>query len=211
MRKIHFNRRELLLFGGATVGSTLIVLPRIALATIPPPPISNWYLLFIADGIYRISDFYKVTLPYDAGTCQNYDDIAVSQAVRATFVFTGPHGVSPFRMLVGANSYDWWEVYDKRNGRYFRIWKYERFEVIFRDNSRVKVVFNGRDASTLFWPLEGTERLPDGTRLDGRTGVYRPAGGHKSRDDGGGNSLITPIIPSIGMYSTSHGSQVTPW
>jgi hypothetical protein len=199
------NRRDLLLLGG----SSLIVLPTLTHATIPPPPSSAWYLIFIADGIYKISGLYIVDLPASFGTCRAYDSIDVSTAVRNLFTFTGPNGVSPFQMLIGAPSSDWWEVLDRRNGRIFRIWRYDRFEVRFSDGSRVKVKFNGRDASTLFWPLAGTERLPDGTRLDGRTGVYRPAGGDKGRD--GDRQYVTSVSPLRSNTLWSHSTQVTPW
>ena len=53
------NRRDLLLFGAASAGSSLIVFPTITHAVIPPPPISPWYLIFIADGIYKISNLLR--------------------------------------------------------------------------------------------------------------------------------------------------------
>ena len=201
------NRRELLWLGG----STLILGPTLAHATIPPPPISNWYLIFIADGIYRISGLDAIELPASAGTCQNYSAQAISNAVDAKFTFTGLKGVGAWQMLTNQPIYEWFEAYDKRNDRFVRIWKGERFEVKFTDGSRVKVKFNGPNSTMPFQPILGTERLPNGTRLNGRIGVDRPATAHKSRDDGGGVSLITPIIPSVGMYVTGHASQVLPW
>ena len=201
------NRRDLLLFGG----SSLIVFPTLGHATIPPPPISNWYLIFIADGIYRLSGLDAIELPASAGTCQNYSAQAVSNAVDAKFTFTGLDGIGAWQMLTNQPSYEWFEALDKRNGRFIRIWRYERFEVKFTDGSRVKVKFNGPNSTMPFQPVLGTERLPNGTRLNGRTGTDRPAGGHKSRDAGGGVTLITPIIPSVGMYIVGHVTQETPW
>ena len=115
------NRRELLLLGVAT--PTLVLLPTFSFATIPPPPISIWYLLFIADGIYKISNFYTVTLPASAGTCQNYTRPASVDAIRRQLHLHRPMGLRPWNMLAGRRRRKWWEVYDKRIGRYVRIWE----------------------------------------------------------------------------------------
>jgi hypothetical protein len=209
--KTIINRRDLLLLGAASAVPTGLLLPSLTHAVIPPPPVSPWYLIFIADGIYRISGFYTITLPASAGTCQNYSAAAVSQAIGANLTFTGRWDYSPWNMLAGMSPAKWWEVYDKRVGKYIRIWEYDRFEVIFDDKSRVKVSFRGPNATIRFLPVVGTERLPNGARLNGRIGVDRPADGRKSRDEGGGVSLITPIIPSVGMYAWNYSSQVSPW
>lgn len=204
------NRRELLLLGVAT--PTLVLLPTFSFATIPPPPISIWYLLFIADGIYNLSNLRTIELPPSAGTCQNYTRSGVTIAVRANFTFTGNWNYGAWQMMTGSPIYKWWEAYDKRTGRFVKLWEGERIEVYFADKSRVKVTFRGPHASYPFDPIVGTERLPDGKRLNGRTGTDRPADGRKSRDEGGGGSgLITPIIPSVGMYSRGHATQTLPW
>ena len=57
------NRRDLLILSAASA------FPSTTLATIPPPPSSPWYLLFIADGIYRISTFSIVNVPASVRTC----------------------------------------------------------------------------------------------------------------------------------------------
>ena len=198
MRKIHISRRELLL-----ACPTLALFPTIVHATIPPPPSSPWYLIFIADGIYRISGLYIVDLPASFGTARNYDKIDVSQAVRAQFTFTGPHGVSPWQMLIGSPSYEWFEAYDRRNGRIFRLWKYDRFEVRFSDKSRVKVRFNGLDTTPLFWPLAGTERRPDGQPMRD--------GSHEGRERGDRGSGPVSVTPGIATFSWSYSTQTTPW
>jgi hypothetical protein len=197
------NRRDLLLFGAATA------FPTIAVATIPPPPSSPWYLLFIADGIYRISGLYTVTLPASAGTCRNYTKAAVSQAFGANFSFTGRSKLSAWNMLTGAPSFRAWEVLDRRNGRYLYLWELDRIEAKFADGSRVKVVFRGPNAVIRFEALVGTERLPDGTRLYPRTGD-RDGGTYKGRGsrDGGG---VTSVTPSVTMFSWHWSSQETPW
>jgi hypothetical protein len=192
------NRRELLLAAPA-----LIVLPRLAFATIPPPPSSPWYLMFIADGIYKVSGFYIIDLPESYGTARTYDKIDVSQAVRSKFTFTGPHGVSPWNMLIGAPSHEYWEVLDKRNGRILRLWKYDRFEVRFSNKSRVKVVFNGPNASSRFWPLAGSERRPDGELFGD--------GDHEQREKGRDGGGVTAYTPSVTQFSWSWSSQDTPW
>lgn len=197
------NRRDLLLLSG----STLILGPTLVHATIPPPPASLWYLIFIRDGVYKITGFYTVTLPASYGTCQNYDEIDVSQAVRGLFTFTGASNVSPWQMLIGSPSYEWWEVLDKRNGRIFRLWKYDRFEVRFADKSRVKVVFQGGKASTLFWPLAGSERRPDGTLLNPPDRRGTLGGDGKSRDGEGG---ATPVRPSNLNFLWSPAPQLSP-
>ena len=191
------NRRELLLLGAATW------CPTLAHATIPPPPVSPWYLLFIRDGVYKISGFYIIDLPESYGTARTYDKIDVSQAVNRSFTFTGPHGVSPWNMLIGAPSSDWYEVLDRRNGRIFRIWKYDRFEVRFSNKSRVKVVFNGPNASSRFWPLAGSERRPDG-RLFGE-------GDHEAREKGADAGGPTNATPGAGSFGWHYSTQEFPW
>ena len=198
MRKIHISRRELLL-----ACPTIALFPTIVHATIPPPPVSPWYLLFIRDGVYKISGFYIIDLPESYGTARTYDKIDVSQAVRSKFTFTGPHGVSPWNMLIGAPSHEYWEVLDRRNGRILRLWKYDRFEVRFSNKSRVKVVFNGRDASTLFWPLAGSERRPDG--------VPYGEGDHEHREKGFDTGGPTNATPGAGSFGWHYSTQEFPW
>ena len=206
------NRRELLLLGGATACSTILVLPTTAHAVIPPPPPSAYLLIFIANGIYQISGFYTVTLPASAGTCQNYSANVVSQAFAANFSYTGRSGSSVWNAIIGAPLYKWWEMLDRRNGRYIRVYEGDRIEVRFADKSRVKLVFYGRYAAIPFKPLVGTERLPDGTRLyerDGRDG-YGGGGGGKGRDGDGAQSVIG-VTPGIAMFAWHWSSQQTPW
>lgn len=199
------NRRDLLLLGAATA------FPTIALATIPPPPPSLWYLIFIENGVYQISGLYRVTLPASAGTCQNYSATGISNAFSSNFSYTYRTGMSAWQMLLGMPQFRWYEYLDKRNGRYIRIWEYDRLEARFADGSRVKVVFRGPNAPLQFVPLVGTERLPDGTRLyprtndrDGGGGTYKPRG---SRDGGG----VTSVKPTGMTFSWSWSSQETPW
>ena len=142
MRKIHISRRELLL-----ACPTLALFPTIAFATIPPPPSSPWYLIFIADGIYRISNLYTVTLPASAGNARNYNAAVVSQTFGANFTYTQRTGTSVWHQLLNAPTYRWWEYLDKRNGRIIRIWRGDRIEAKFADGSRVKVIFRGRGSS----------------------------------------------------------------
>jgi hypothetical protein len=205
------NRRDLLLAFG---GSSLIVFPTLSHAVIPPPPVSPWYLLFIADGIYRISGFYKVTLPASAGNCRAYSATVVSQAVGANLSFTGRYGISAWNTITGSPQQRWWEVYDRRNGLYVRLFEYDRFEVTFSDGSSVKVSFRGPNATIRFVAIVGTERLPDRTRLDGTTRTDRPAngGGHRSRD-GGSGGYVTPVSATLIKLSWSWGysSQEMPW
>ena len=207
------NRRDLLLLLGAAA-PTLVLCPTPSFATIPPPPSSPWYLLFIADGIYRISGFYKVALPASAGNCRAYTSAVVSQAVGANFTFTGRYGISAWNAITGSPQQRWWEVYDRRNGLYVRIFEYDRFEVTFSDGSSVKVSFRGPNATLRFVPIVGTERLPDRTRLDGRTGTDRGTrgGGGKGRD-GGGGGYVTPVSTTLIKLSWSWGysSQEMPW
>ena len=197
------NRRDLLLFGAATACPTLLH------ATIPPPPSSPWYLLFIADGVYRVSGLYIVTLPASAGTCRNYTKAAVSQAFGANFTFTGRSQLSAWNMLTGAPSFRAWEVLDKRNGRYLYIWEQDRIEVKFADGSRVKLVFRGPHAVIRFEVLVGTERLADGTRLYPRLGERD--GEHERREKGRDGSGPTSVTPGISTFSWHWSSQETPW
>ena len=196
------SRRELLLLGAASA------CPTLAFATIPPPPSSPWYLIFIADGIYKISNLYVVDLPPAAGTCQNYTAAIVSQRFGANFTYTQRTGVSAWQMLLNAPSYRWWEYYDKRNGRYVRLYQGDRIEARFADKSRVKVIFRGEGAFLRFEPLVGTERLPDGTRLYPRE-RDRDGGQDKGRD--GSDGGITRIRPTAFHFSWSYSTQDTPW
>jgi hypothetical protein len=199
------NRRDLLLLGGAATA-----FPSIAFATIPPPPSSPWYLLFIADGIYRISGLYTVTLPASAGNCRSYTKAAVSQAFGANFSFTGRSKLSAWNMLTGAPSFRAWEVFDKRNGRLLYIWELDRIEAKFADGSRVKVVFRGPHAVIRFEALVGTERLPDGTRLyplDDRRGTLGGDGKGRGLDGAG----VTSVTPKVTMFAWHWSSQETPW
>jgi len=196
------NRRDLLL-------TVPLFIPTFAQATIPPPPSSPWYLLFIADGIYKISNLYVVTLPASAGTCRSYSASVVSQAFGSKFTYTQRTGIGIWHLMLNAPSFRWWEYYDQRNGRYFRLYQGDRLEAKFSDGSRVKVVFNGQTAPVRFVPLVGTERLPDGTRLypldrDRDGGLYK---GRGSRDGGG----VTSVTPSVTMFSWHWSSQETPW
>ena len=195
------NRRDLLLTVPAFI-------PTLAYATIPPPPVSPWYLIFIADGVYRISNLYTVTLPASAGTCRNYNAATVSIEFGSHFRFTGRSGINAWNMLLGAPQYRWWEALDLRNGYYVRLYQYDRIEAKFADGSRVKVVFYGPNAVIRFQPLVGTERLPDGTRLypkrDRDGGTYK---GRGSRDGGG----VTSVTPSVKMFSWHWSSQEVPW
>ena len=202
------NRRDLLLFGAASAGSSLIVFPTITHAVIPPPPISPWYLIFIADGIYKISNLYVVDLPPEAGTAQNYSVTGVNYYFGANFTFTQRTGTSAWHMLLNAPSYKWWEYLDKRTGKYVRIYLGDRIEARFADKSRVKVVFGGQNAVYRFQPLVGTERLPDGTRLYPREPHSGGGGGGKGRGDHGS---VTPVTPGVGMFAWHFSSQEVPW
>jgi hypothetical protein len=202
--RITINRRELLLLGAATACPTIII-PGLAHATIPPPPSSPYYLWFIADGIYKIGTLLIVKLPSSAGTCQNYTASGVSIAFGANFTFTGRNGVNRWNAIIGAPLVKWWEVLDKRSGRYIKIYELDRLEAKFSDGSRVKVRFNGPYATLRFEPLVGTERLPDGTRL------YPREGEHEGREKGRDGSGPTSVTPGISTFSWSWSSQAMPW
>lgn len=196
------NRRELLLAAPA-----LIVLPRLAFATIPPPPSSPWYLIFIADGIYKISNLLIIDLLPDAGTCQNYTASDVTIGFSRHLAYTKLTGISTWHLMTGAPYFRWWEYYDKRNARYVRLYQGDKIEARFYDKSRVTVIFRGPNAVIAFEPLRGSERLPDGTRLYPVTRIDRDHPG-KVRGDGGG---VTPVRPSTTMFKWSWSSQETPW
>ena len=206
------NRRELLLLGAATACPTIIGFPTTAHALlIPPPPPSLWYLIFIADGIYKISGFYTVTLPASEGTAQNYNATSVGIAFGSNFSYTQRTAISGWNALLGAPQYRWWEYLDKRNGRYVRMYLGDRIEVKFADKSRVKIIFRGEGANPRFQPLVGTERLPDGTRLYPRTRDDRDGGGGEQKTREGSNTFVTKINPPVSSFNWSYSTQETPW
>ena len=159
----------------------------------PPPPPSLYYLLFIANGIYRISGLATVKLPASAGTCQNYNPAVVSQAFGANFTLTGRTAISRVEQIIGAPQLRWWEFLDKRNGRYIRIFEGDRIEVKFADGSRVKLKFNGPYAAIRFEPIHGTERLPNGARLFTRQ--------CRSGTKKCGGSIVIQVTPTLWTFA----------
>lgn len=198
------NRRELLLAAPA-----LIILPRLAYATIPPPPASLWYLLFIADGIYKISNLLIIDLPPDAGTCQNYTASDVTIGFSRHLTYTKLTGISTWHLMTGAPYFRWWEYYDRRNQRYVRLYQGDKIEARFADKSRVTVIFRGPNAVIPFEPLRGTERLPNGALLNPPDRRGTLGGDGKGRDESGG--FVTKITPSIATFKWSYSTQETPW
>lgn len=207
----NLNRRELLLLGAASALPT-IIFPTTAQASLPPSSLR--YLLFIANGLYHITDLLYVKLPSTAGVSTNYTSAAVSSAFNAIFVYTGRTGVSSWHMLTNAPEYQWYEFLDLRSGLYTKIWRGDRLEAKFVDGSRVKVRFNGPDSIYRFSPIRGTERTSSGTlQYGGMTGERDYDGCRRTRSckgDGGGGGVIE-IRPSSSNFLWSWSSQETPW
>lgn len=198
------NRRDLLLIGAASA------LPFSARAGLTPPS-SPYYLIFVVDGVYQVTNLRVIYLPPSYGTAEAYTRINVASLFQSTFDFTGVSGVGVWRQLLNAPSYRWWEVVDQRNGLIYKLWEGDKLEARFSDGSRVKVQFNRPDALAVFKVLVGTERRADGTRVYPRQGCH--CHGDKGRD--GRDSGVTQIRPPSTSFSLSWSwgsvEQEIPW